>query len=793
MIILLLFAAGSVSAQKKKSIIHLIHFDTSHGTKKNGIDLLVLYKAVFQQDNSILSSDSAYFYTQRNAFDAFGHVIITQGDTLHVYADKLNYDGNTKTAILTDNVRMIDRDAILTTNYLVYNTGTRIGTYTGGGKLVNKDNVLTSKNGYYFASSRDAYFRYNVVLTTPDAIITTDTLRYNSGTRITYFYGPTNINGKQDKDVLYTENGTYNTQSEQAFFGKKNLYTQGTKTLKGDSLFYDRARGYGRAVNHVVFNDTEQKTTIKGGLGEYFKAEERTLVTKYPYVVLVTEQQDTTKKETVTKAAKPVVKKPGLTPPPHTMPVKDTTLLAKKDTAISKPAKTPAKTNVVGAKPNGKKVTVAATKNGKTNKLSDSTRVSLVKPDSLKNIKRDSLFMTADTIETQILTYKALKELKEKRRLASIIDTTIKVIPGIVYTKPVKFIEMEPAPQMPPDISFLHPEAFKKIPPVDTTHIQIKPAVKVQNKVTAVADTSHSKTKPAAGAIIKKPGKNQLNIKGVTTVDSVYLTQKITLSDTARIRILSAAHKAKIYKSDLQARADSIFYSYSDSTMRMYVHPMIWAEGSQLSGDTINLQMKNKKVDNIEQYPSAFIVNIEKGDSSHFNQVGGRKMIGFFKAGKIDRIFVDGNAETIYYVRDSLKNITNIDRSISSRIRVNFKNGAAVGTTWYGKPEHRTGAPAIFKEDEKLLKGFIWKPKDRPVSKESIIPSEATIAAATKKAAKAPAKKVVKGDVKSTLKTDVPKPITDSLKVKADTLQHPAIKADSLKSIKTKTDSTKHK
>lgn len=192
-------------------------------------------------------------------------------------------------------MRLIDKDATLTTNYFTYNTATKYGTYTGGGKLVNKDNTLTSKNGYYFASSRDAYFRYNVILNTADAIIKTDTLRYNSGSRIAYFYGPTNIYGKHDKDTLYTENGTYNTQTEQAFFGKKNLYKQGTKSLKGDSLFYDRLIGYGKALRHVTFMDTEQKIILKGGLGEYFKKEERTLITIHPYVVFVTEERDTTK------------------------------------------------------------------------------------------------------------------------------------------------------------------------------------------------------------------------------------------------------------------------------------------------------------------------------------------------------------------------------------------------------------------------------------------------------------------------------------------------------------------
>lgn len=226
MIIVLLWITGTAAAQKKSSPLHILRSERAHGLKKDGVDVLITYKAVFQQDNAILSSDSAYFYQKANAFDAFGHVLITQGDTLHIYGDKLNYNGNTKVAIMTDNVRMVDKDATLTTNYLTYSTATKIGTYTGGGKLVNKENTLVSKNGWYFTSNRDAYFRYDVVLTTTDAIIKTDTLKYNSGSRIAYFLGPTNIYGKKDKDTLYTENGTYNTQTEQAFFGKNNMWKQ---------------------------------------------------------------------------------------------------------------------------------------------------------------------------------------------------------------------------------------------------------------------------------------------------------------------------------------------------------------------------------------------------------------------------------------------------------------------------------------------------------------------------------------------------------------------------------------
>ncbi|MGZ3925901.1 MAG: OstA-like protein [Mucilaginibacter sp.] len=704
--LILLIAATAVMAQKK-SVINLISSKSIQGVKINGVDLLKVYDGVFQQEYSTLRSDSAYIHQAENTFDAFGHVIITQGDTMHIYSDKLNYNGNSKIAILTDHVRMVDKDATLTTNYLTYNTATRIGTYTGGGTLVNKDNTLTSKNGYYFAYTRDAYFRYDVQLLTPDALIKTDTLRYNSGSRIAYFYGPTHIYGKKkgkDNDTLYTENGTYNTNTEQAFFGKKNLYSQGTKTLKGDSMFYDRKKGYGRAVKNITFSDSEQKMTLKGDLGTYYKKDERTVVTQNAYAIIVTEEKDTTKADSlngkpifrksdtakiISDTAKALLHKPGA----------KAIAAANKQIAANKPdEKTPAPLKTVDLKAitRVKQDTSINKKSSKPrvkNKLTDTT---IVKKDTAR-IKHDSIYMTSDSLVTQMVTYKELKDIQEKIRLAHFKDTTIRP-PSIVYKKPVKFIELYP-PRMAPDTSYFHPDFFG----------HPKPKTVVKKKSTTAAP------------IIKKLSK-QDSLKMVKKVDSVYLTKKIELSDTTRVRILSSFHHTKIFKSDLQGKSDSAFYSTSDSTIRLYVNPMIWTQGSQLSGDTVNLQMKNKKLDNMELYPNSFIVNIEKKDSIHFNQAAGKKMRGFFKNDKLDRLFIDGNAETIYFSRDSGK-ISGMQRSLSSRISINFKDSKLTKLVFLSKPEHRYGPLEKFSEDDKILKGFLWKPKERPVSKESIIPS----------------------------------------------------------------------
>lgn len=706
---LLLIAVSVVTAQQK-SVIHLIKSESIQGVKINGVDVLKVYKGTFQQDFSTLQSDSAYFHQKENTFDAFGHVVITQGDTLHIYSDKLNYNGNTKIAILTDNVRMVDKDATLTTNYLTYNTATRIGTYTGSGKLVNKQNTLTSKNGYYFAHSRDAYFRYDVVLLTEDAIIKTDTLRYNSGSRIAYFYGPTNIYGKKkgkDNDTLYTENGTYNTQTEQAFFGKKNQYRQGTKTLNGDSLFYDRKKGYGRAIDHVTFNDKEQKITLKGDLGVYYKSDERTVMTKNAYGIMVTEEKDTTRNDSL-KAKNDSVAAKGKKIGKDKEAVKQINSKVQTAADNSKKNGPPPNTMALNKLPIAKNDANAKKDTANKKKLPiDSV---LAKKDTGR-IKHDSIYMTADTLETRILPYKELKEIQEKIRLSHIKDTSAKP-PSIVYKGVAKHIDLEP-PRMQKDTVFLHSGYFGKPKPKE--EVAAVPDKKKKGKAT---------TTPVVANAKKPIGKTD-SLKAVKSAasDSIYMTRKVELSDTSRVRILSAFHHVKVFKSDLQGKSDSAFYSTSDSTMRLYVNPIIWTQGSQLTGDTVNLQMKNKKLDNMDLYPNGFIVNVEKKDSVHFNQVAGKKMRGFFRNGKMYRMFVDGNAETIYFSRDSLGKISGMQRSLSSRIGINFSDGKVTALSFSGKPEHRYGPLAKFTEDDKILKGFTWKPKERPVSKEAIIPS----------------------------------------------------------------------
>lgn len=684
-LILLLFPFSVLAQQKTK--INVDSWTNSRVDAKKNISYLK--NPVFRQDNATLTCDSAVFYITENVFDAFRNVHINQGDTINIYSDYLNYNGNTKIAHLTENVKMIDRESTLTTNILDYNMATKYGTYITGGKIVSKDVTLTSKNGYYFSNSRDAFFRYNVVVVTPETVIKSDTLRYNTLSNWTYFYGPTNIKGKDDN--LYTENGAYNTKTQYAYFGKKNLYTTGSKSLKGDSLYYDGIAGYGKAVRNIVFKDTVDKMVMYGQLGFYYKADQKTIVTKNPYVGIGTAdsikvndklQPDSLWMGADTLETQMVLKK-NLTLISSPVIKKDNELgeeeKEEKKVGASKPKVAATEEDISEKKQKrlekrngkGKEATKQSLKNDKITLGKDSLAKDSLLKDSLAIPKK-----IIPLLKDSLLLSKADSVIKKGKDSAlKVLKTTLPLAKGKVDT---------------------------------TLKGKVAPALK--GKV----DTS---LKAKLGKDLIKP----------LPKDTVPFNPE----DTVRTRAIKAYHNVRVFKSNMQATADSLFYTSADSTLRWYRDPILWSEGSQQTGDTIYLQLKNKKLNAVQVIQNAFLVNVN-ADSARYNQIKGRLITAFFKEGKLQNMFVDGNAESIFFNQDDKKVYTDMNQTVSSRLKVLFKNKEIAKIVIIREPEGvRTPIPEL-KEDV-FLTGFKWKPELRPLSKKEVISGKPKAKAQAKK------------------------------------------------------------
>lgn len=277
--------------EPKKTKVYLLHSDILKFNKELNPDAQILVGNVkFRHDSVYMDCDSAYFYEAKNSFEAFGNIKMQQGDTLFIYGDWLFYDGNSQIAMLRENVRMINRETVLTTDSFNYDRVFNLGYFFDGGTLTDADNVLTSDWGEYSPATKDAVFNYDVKLVNPKFTLTSDTLRYNSQTKIANIVGPSEI--VSEANHIYSELGFYNTVTGKANLLNRSVLTNGAKKLVGDSLFYDRNQGYGEAFRDVVMTDTENKSILTGEYGYYNELRGDALVTDSAVAINYSQNND---------------------------------------------------------------------------------------------------------------------------------------------------------------------------------------------------------------------------------------------------------------------------------------------------------------------------------------------------------------------------------------------------------------------------------------------------------------------------------------------------------------------
>ena len=252
----------------KERYVYLLHADETRFDQRINPEAQILVgDVVFRHDSMYMYCDSALFYETSNSLDAYGNVKMNQGDTLFLYGDRLHYNGDEMLAKVRENVVMIDKKMRLTTDSLNYDRTINLGYYFNWGTVEDTLNVLTSEWGEYDTQSNDAVFNDEVTLTNPNFVLTSDTLHYNTKTQVATIVGPSNI--KSDNNHIYSTLGRYYTASGEAHLLKRSVLTNEDKQMTGDSIYYNRDEGFGEAFDNVEMDDFGGKTRLTGDYTYY--------------------------------------------------------------------------------------------------------------------------------------------------------------------------------------------------------------------------------------------------------------------------------------------------------------------------------------------------------------------------------------------------------------------------------------------------------------------------------------------------------------------------------------------
>ena len=612
-------------------------------------------------DNAVLKENVLY---------ANGSVSIIQNDTVEVYADTLIYDGNQDLAYLIGEVILINGDDTLYTQELEYSTASKQARYTLRAYMKTGKTVLKSQTGSYDTQLKEAWFYDKVSIESDSLYITTDSLRYNTAEDESFWKSPAIV--KSGKTKLYSQQGTYNSKTKRGIFEGNAQYQEDSVLATADTMIIDNEQDIfylkGNAVYYSI-SDSAEANTI------YFNKSTDSISLQGQAIYAGRENNASgdsifynKSSGDITVSGKSVIQDKGTT-------------LKGDNVKYDKKSKSGyAVGNVIYSDTleNVKLWADTLEFNGDT-KFILARSVADKQPVYATNQDGDSLYITGKTLnsytkvnhKTSYNAYDSLETIKNKVRYSVLLDSL--------------------------DLYKLDPIVFKD---QIVTRLVQKGIITISIKLDSLSGESYSVSDTNA---------------------AMKYINKFNSPDT--IQYLMADKNVVVYKSDMQMKADSLFFNGTDSVFTLFKNPVIWSDSTQMTADTIELQLKDKKISSLQLTKNGYILSTD--DFKFYNQIKGRKIDGYFENGKMSSLKTDGNAQLVYYLKDDKdQSYMGVNTTDASSFNFIFKNGKIKEIRHFGNPQSKILPMKGTDHNAIRLEGFNALFENRPSSVNDVFTVE---------------------------------------------------------------------
>ena len=698
-----------------------------------------------QHNGAVITCDSAVRYSDMR-IEFFGNVLINK-NTTYIYGDRAEYNGEVNEArVFSDIVKVVDEDATLYTYEFLFNTKENVGEFGGGGVLVNRDSRLESVRGYYYANSKELVCVDRVEMRNDEYELKGDSVVYNMATDNAFFFKHTNIWNKEG-DYLYADRGAYR-KADSLYKVTSNGYVLTDKQeMWSDSIDFYRAEDHIILWRDIQIDDTEHKVLAFGDYGEYWKEPGNAFLTRRPSIVsydlsqgdslfmradsmfLFTINENAERRAAEAAAADSLARSadslalPGADSPTHAAGGADVpadSLGASRserrpqggDAADSLGTPVPASYSPADGD--------ADSPHAAPSPLDAPDRPAPA--DSLGGAApADSLANAADTLtvaQRKALLKEAAKRAKAEEKAAAAKEKKKKL----------------------DEIAARRKEKM--------TARLLEQKEREEARLTARRLKAESKLKARQARAPRKGRMIQIDSTALRELDSLIVLNMAEqdsllnllvdslLTDTAAMavpadsidslvaprdsiyRLLKGFRNVKIYRSDFQTVCDSMTAISTDSTIHLYIDPVLWNENNQITSDVMDIFTENQQLTRAEFIGSPMMVS--QLDTTHYNQVAGKTMTAYFFNNQIYRNDVNGNAQTIYYMQDGEPvEITMMGVIESGEISFFIEDKQVVQITYRGDPVYNFyPMDKIPPTQDIRLKGFKWEGARRPSQAE---------------------------------------------------------------------------
>lgn len=121
--------------------------------------------------------------------------------------------------------------------------------------------------------------------------------------------------------------------------------------------------------------------------------------------------------------------------------------------------------------------------------------------------------------------------------------------------------------------------------------------------------------------------------------------------------------------------------------------------------------MKDQQLKRMDLTGVAMVIS--QKDSSKYDQMRGKEMIGYFTDNQLSRINVYGNGQTIYYAIDK-DVIVGANKTECSDLTIYLRDNQISRVSYMTKPDGTYYPLELLPPEEALLSGFKWVEEWRP-------------------------------------------------------------------------------
>ncbi|MDP2209487.1 MAG: OstA-like protein [Bacteroidota bacterium] len=176
--------------------------------------------------------------------------------------------------------------------------------------------------------------------------------------------------------------------------------------------------------------------------------------------------------------------------------------------------------------------------------------------------------------------------------------------------------------------------------------------------------------------LLDQPRIVQIDTTDEGTLDTLTIVSSEMHSYQDSLSRFIAIGKVIMKRGDLSAECgNSVYYTDADSII-LRDKPFVWYEKTQVSGDSIFIKLKERKLEKIIVRGNAFAISLSDTNSQNrFDQMSGETITMTFFEGKINNILVDVTATSLYYLYETEVSAADTTITVQKPNGINITSG----------------------------------------------------------------------------------------------------------------------